>query len=304
MNRISIIIPLYNGNQFIFKCLDSIYQQAQFLDCFETIIINDGSTDNSLDIIYPFTIKFPNIKIITKSNEGLGYARNTGIGYASYEYLWFVDQDDWLTNNSIQELSEKLNKYNPDLVYFDYTYPNGKYPKLKQKITPNNIYEGKTFLNYQLVENPVWHYLINREFLLSTKMLFHARNHEDTLFTPQIFFKAKSVLYIDKVFYIYNLRNGSLSSTLKAKDHCLDIIHVINSLKDFATENNFSHNDKKILNKYIALSFTGLFYYWKQLSITQKKIIVKQLPSQTILESLLLPLNFRYIIAYIYMKNR
>ena len=116
MIRISIIIALYNGEKYIARCLKSI------LDCesqnIEIIIVNDGSTDNSLTICDSFAKRDSRIKIVTKVNEGVSAARNLGIQYAKGEYIWFVDADDWITKNAINYLLRMINIYKPDIFQF------------------------------------------------------------------------------------------------------------------------------------------------------------------------------------------
>ena len=103
---LSIIIPVYNVEQFIEECLDSVCTQS-FAD-WEAICVNDGSTDCSLTLLQEFASRDSRIHVISQSNAGLSAARNTGLRAASGEYVLFLDSDDWLTSNAIDVLKESM----------------------------------------------------------------------------------------------------------------------------------------------------------------------------------------------------
>lgn len=115
---ISVIMPVYNVENYIEKCLDSVCNQS-FKDL-EIICVNDGSTDNSLKLLEDYAKRDSRIKIITQENGGIGHARNTGLKNATGEYVLFVDSDDFLCENSLDELYYNINSNNSDLVIFKF----------------------------------------------------------------------------------------------------------------------------------------------------------------------------------------
>ena len=112
--KLSIIIPVYNVEKYISKCLDSILNQS--FEDFEIICVNDGSTDNSLAILEEYKDK--RIIIINKKNEGSGVARNAGVDISKGEYLYFVDGDDWLEDNALEKMVKKADELNTDILIF------------------------------------------------------------------------------------------------------------------------------------------------------------------------------------------
>ncbi len=302
MKFLSIIIPIYNGENYIKHCLKSIYNSSNILDRFEVIIIDDESPDKSIDIINEFKNQYTNITIFSQKNKGLGGARNSGINLAKGEYIWFIDQDDWITEGAIYRISQFINSYKPEILSFEYQYPSGARSSIKNYAKCGQIYTGKEFLNMNVVENPVWHYVIKTSFISEYKLRFQEINHEDTLFTTTAFYYAQSVIYDNSVNYIYNLRNNSLSSTLASLEHCLDLNNVILKLNHFKSINAKTYFEKKILSKYIVIAFSAIFFYWKKLNKPDKIKISSTLNSSILKKSLLYWFNIKYIYAFIYVK--
>ena len=108
---LSIIIPVYKVEKYIKRCLDSIYNQRVEEHCFETIVVNDGSPDNSGAIVRQYMAEHINCRLINQENQGLSVARNTGLDHAKGEYIWFVDSDDWLTKDSLSIVLDTIISY-------------------------------------------------------------------------------------------------------------------------------------------------------------------------------------------------
>lgn len=120
MKQLSIIIPVYNVEKYIRTCIESLYRQGLNEECFEVIIVNDGTRDRSMDVIADIVQKHSNIIIIEQENQGLSMARNNGLAKASGEYILFVDSDDLLIDNSLPPLLEKALETKVDLIVADY----------------------------------------------------------------------------------------------------------------------------------------------------------------------------------------
>ena len=149
--KISIVVPVYNVEKYLSKCLESLISQT--LADIEIICINDGSTDKSLEILENYASKDNRVKIINQENQGVSTARNNGLACANGEYVTFVDSDDWLESNSCEELYNKAIQTNSDIVLFSHydVFPNKKTPYN----LANDCEEGTLKFTYrqQLVAN-------------------------------------------------------------------------------------------------------------------------------------------------------
>ena len=118
MPKISIVIPVYNTAKYLEECLDSLLKQT--LKDFEVILVNDGSKDNSLEILNAYAKKDSRFIIIDKKNEGQGIARNIAIEKSCGRYLLCMDSDDWLENNALELAYNKMSQEDVDVLFFDY----------------------------------------------------------------------------------------------------------------------------------------------------------------------------------------
>lgn len=235
--KFSIIVPVYNTEKYLKRCLDSISKQS-FTD-YEVIIINDGSTDNSSNIIskYPY-------EVINQENQGLSMARNNGVKVSSGDYLIFLDSDDYIEKDLLKEINESLFN-NPDLVRFQIkeVFDNKDYINYKEEPFENKdgVEAFKLITKYHFVEN-AWAYAIKREYYLKEKFSFKKGTyHEDFGLIPLVIIKSKVVNSIDYLGYCYYQRNGSImnsSDYAKTKkkvkdfyDHYLYLVSKINKTK-------------------------------------------------------------------------
>ena len=235
--RFSIIVPVYNTEKYLKRCLDSISKQS-FTD-YEVIIINDGSTDNSSNIIskYPY-------EVINQENQGLSMARNNGVKVSSGDYLIFLDSDDYIEKDLLKEINESLFN-NPDLVRFQIkeVFDNKDYINYKEEPFENKdgVEAFKLITKYHFVEN-AWAYAIKREYYLKEKFSFKKGTyHEDFGLIPLVIIKSKVVNSIDYLGYCYYQRDGSIMNSSdyaktekKVKDfydHYLYLVKEINKTK-------------------------------------------------------------------------
>lgn len=235
--KFSIIVPVYNTEKYVKKCLDSI--KSQTLKDYEVIIVNDGSTDNSSDIIskYPY-------KIINQDNQGLSMARNNGVKASSGDYLIFIDSDDYIEKDLLKEIDKSLSN-NPDLVRYQIKEVFGDKDDVNYEEIPFENKDGveafKLITKYHFVEN-AWSYAIKREFYLKEKFSFKKGTyHEDFGLMPLVIIKSKVVNSISYVGYCYYQRSGSImndsdydKTKKKVKDfynHYLYLTEEINKTK-------------------------------------------------------------------------
>ena len=235
--KFSIIVPVYNTEKYLKRCLDSIKSQS-FKD-YEVIIVNDGSTDNSSDIIskYPY-------KVINQDNQGLSMARNNGVKKTSGDYLIFLDSDDYIEKDLLKEINNSLSN-NPDLVRYQIKEVFDNKSDINYEETPfdnkNGVEAFKLITNYHFVEN-AWAYAIKREFYLKERFSFKKGTyHEDFGLIPLVIIKSKVVNSISYVGYCYYQRSGSImnesdydKTKKKVKDfynHYLYLTEEINKTK-------------------------------------------------------------------------
>lgn len=234
--KFSLIIPAYNSAQYIKQCLEScMYQKGTDLADYEIIVINDGSTDETVSVAKSVAGRFENFSIYSKSNGGLSSARNYGLQKASGEYIWFVDSDDWISNNSINLLNEITSQYSPDMVMFnacDVIQGKEKHPRLT--FTRENI--EKTGLEVFLSNN--WEAcapfsIYSKDFLLKNSLLFYEGIfHEDNEFTPRALISATKIVQTNKTLYFVRQTPGSITRTINPK-RANDIMIVADSLDKF-----------------------------------------------------------------------
>jgi glycosyltransferase involved in cell wall biosynthesis len=215
--KISLIVPIYNSEKTLRRCIDSILNQTS--NNFEVLLINDASTDNSSKLINEFTQKYPDLiySIELKENQKQGTARNYGIRSARGEYICFVDSDDWIEPKLVEKVHIEALKSNSDLIFFDYFRVNENYQK--QSIKSVDINESSTInisIKKTLVLSPgsVISKAYKREFLIKNNLFFPERIfYEDNCFNYIVPPLINSFSYIKSELYNYfeNL-NGTTSS--------------------------------------------------------------------------------------------
>ena len=227
MIKVSVIVPVYNVEDYLEKCLDSLVNQT--LKEIEIIVVNDGSPDNSGKIIEKYAKKYKNIKAYTKENGGLSDARNYGIKKASGEYLVFIDSDDYIDETMLEKMYQKAIQENLDIVVCNSinVYDN------------NTTIEIKSNLNYS--SNPIKNYLISAPMACTRiykKELFDNIEfkkgiyYEDLELTPKLVKYTKKIDFIDEGLYYYYQRVGSIMKQKDWNDKLLDIFNVLDSNKE------------------------------------------------------------------------
>lgn len=214
--KISIIVPVYNVQDYLKKCLESILIQT--FESFELILVNDGSTDASLDICKAYMNKDSRIKLISQKNKGLSAARNTGIECSCGEYICFIDSDDFIEKNYLQILYERIIKSNADIVMCEYFLTNQKGKKITNISfnEPNNVKElsGKQILSYvvapKYMANVVsWNKLYKKSIFDNLKYNV-GRFYEDEFIAFPLFFYTKKIAIIRIPLYNYVQRSNSI----------------------------------------------------------------------------------------------
>lgn len=228
--KISVIIPVYNSSTYLRKCLDSVVNQT--LKDIEIIVINDGSTDDSKNIIEEYLCKYKNIIFIDQENKGIGKTRNIGIKKATGEYITFVDSDDYIKENMLEEYYKYAKKHNFDLVIGSYIkkinnkeiiFENNKFKTGNVKTTPQILY---------LIEYGPWAKLYKRETLINNNIYFdEKRKYEDMPFVSKALLKSKLIGQITEPYYYYIIHNNSETTTMDKR--VFDILDILKEIKDY-----------------------------------------------------------------------
>jgi glycosyltransferase involved in cell wall biosynthesis len=250
MIKLSIIIPVYNVEKYIKKCLDSIFMQDAISSEYEVIVVDDGTPDNSMEVVENFAKYYPNLIIIHQENQGLSSARNSGLKVAQGEYVWFVDSDDWIEKNCLNELFEFFAAYQAEVFVTPLKSINESNGDVYANMFSDHdkqikFASGIDFLKNGIKVVPVQIYIFKRYFLEKHDLKFmHGVFHEDNEFVPRMLYFATTVCLINSLFYNYLVReSGSITSEFSIKKS-EDLILIIKSLADFSAVNNLKSKDK------------------------------------------------------------
>lgn len=217
--EISIIVPVYNVENYLARCIDSILIQS--FKNFEIILVNDGSTDNSLNICKKYANRNRRIKLVSQDNKGLSAARNTGLRFAMGKYVCFVDSDDFIEKDYLLLLLNNIKKYNSDISMCEYylTDDKGKQYSVEEFNEPRNVValSGKEVFSYFYKDNYVpnvvaWN-KIYKKVLFDNIKFKEGCYFEDEIIALPLFYKAKKVSFVKKPLYNYVQRQGSIMST-------------------------------------------------------------------------------------------
>lgn len=210
---LSFIVPVYNVEQYLDECLQSLLDQDIPLTDYEIICINDGSTDGSLDILERYKNEYSNIRVITKVNGGLAAARNTGLEYASGEYVWFIDSDDFIQKNILRTLQGIVEYSGCDRLSVEvYTFFDELSDAEKSE-------QGSLTSNTYLYNIAVWNNLFRLDFLKRNNLHFHPelRYAEDSIFMFEFCLTTNIEKKTNQVCYYYRRRPQSLTSGTSVK---------------------------------------------------------------------------------------
>lgn len=259
MVKLSIIIPLYNTENYIAKCIQSCIDQTVSKETYEIIVVNDGSTDNSLKIAQSFIDQHPKIKIISQENKKQGAARNTGLKTAKGKYVWFIDSDDWIEPNSLCEIYNYLEQNSVEILGFDAIEHDSNKSKLRiRKHIPNYIYKAnEALLEDEFNVNFPLH--IFKKSLLIDNCLFFLEGifFEDNELMIKILAKTDSFVYLKKYFYNILVREGSTTRT-KDPQRYLDFLVVIRSLLKHLQTTSLDLSARKVFSKHLSRYMNSL----------------------------------------------
>lgn len=231
MIKFSVIVPVYNVEQYLGQCLKSLI--AQDYTDFEVICVNDGSTDHSRGILTEWESMMPQMRVIDRENGGLSAARNTGLKSATGDYVVFVDSDDWVSPNMLSTLATTID--GEDMICFACRRTdNDATDSLPKEQNSGWDYYNRHALEARVVPFVcVWQRCYRREFLIGNNLWFREGIlHEDNEFTPRVCLKANKVKVIPDVLYYYRVRPNSIMTSrgIRSKESLITIGNELSEL--------------------------------------------------------------------------
>lgn len=268
---ISVIVPVYNGEKFIEQCIDSITNQT--LKNIEILIINDGSKDNTLNIIESIAKKDSRVKVLNQKNSGVSAARNNGISKSLGKYIAFVDADDYIDETMYEKMYKKAEEFNSDIVICnvnDVLNGNKKISlNLNEGIIDIKSLTEKEFLSneYFNLGTAVWHKIFKSKLIKENKIKFINYSEvasEDTLFNYEAMLKAKRLYCIDEALYDYKISENSLTKSKSAKENMVKrCMNTVNIMSDFLSKNKIK--DENFIDYITYWEFINALSYVNEL---------------------------------------
>lgn len=275
---ISIIVPVFNAEEYLAQCLDSILNQT-YRDL-EILCINDGSCDGSIGILKKYKNRDSRIVIIDKQNEGVSATRNVGLKKANGDYLMFVDADDWIEPYTCEKALVTLNDNNADIVMWSYVSEYGASNSPKTIFPDNCVFERQEILNRlhrrfigivgEELEHPeladaicpVWGKLYKRDLIVQSGAAFidlvEIGTYEDGIFNLETFFYADKVVYLNQCMYHYR-RSNTTSVTSAYREELFGLWqNLYQRMGQYIQEKNLPEIYNEALQNRIALGVLGL----------------------------------------------
>ena len=263
MNQIaiSVIVPIYNVDNYLAQCLDSLYPQVT--TSIEVILVNDGSTDHSLDICKEYKEKYPNTIIIDKENGGLSDARNAGTAIATGKYIYYLDSDDWLAPNALQQLYNYTEEQQCDVVQgnFYYTYrdhlllDNRYIPETQAPFVLTHKEAMKELIKNEYIKNFAW----GKLYLTSIAKKYPFKKgayFEDSFWQHHIIHEVKRYGVLTTPLYYYRQREHSISGNFTIRN--LDLLKGYENRMLFIKE-KYPDYSSLIIKRF----WQNAFYFYK-----------------------------------------
>ena len=264
-HKVSVIVPVYNVEKYLAKCLDSIINQT--LKEIEIICINDGSTDSSKSILEEYASRDKRIKIINQENQGQAVARNIGLKNATGEYIGYVDSDDWISDNFFELLYNNAKQYNADIACGEIERPNADSIKLQKFFVLNKIQISKKVrIKYKLCNIPkynyIWNKIYRKEALVNSRIEFpQNKTFEDIIWTHKVIHKLGNLVTVPNAVYYYRINSSSTTEVFDSNNK-KDFLEANNEAVSYVVYNKIKVNINSYTavkrKKYILFGFTIL----------------------------------------------
>lgn len=257
--KVSIIIPVYNVEQYLRECLNSVVNQT--LADIEIICVNDGSTDNSYEILKEYAAKDSRIILLNQENKGPSVARNIAITQAKGEYLGFVDSDDWVDLNYFEELYNVANKFNAEIACAGFRYVRKNRMRIRKFFKSQQLIvniEDKLKVDNIPVQMYIWNKIFKREAWLKTGIMFpEGRNFEDISILLKLLYYMGNLVTVPNVYYWYRQVSTSIVNT-KSQKNREDYYNAKKELYDFADKHYIKLDKTRQFKKIEYVKILGL----------------------------------------------
>lgn len=250
--KLSIVIPVYNTEQYLDKCLASCINQGVKMADYEIVVVDDGTKDNAMEIARRYQDKYSNIRIFSQENAGLSAARNMGLSHCSGDYVWFVDSDDYIDQDALSLIFNKIGE-NPDMICIQAQRSDAEVPRNRFSDTVKN---GCDVLlhSFDDWDRCVPYFIFNRQFLDNHQLMFYVGIfHEDDEFTPRALVFAEKVNVIDRQLYFYWVKTENTITKSVNPKKSYDNIVVAESLSGFKDKNAMPDDVKQVFDNHISL---------------------------------------------------
>lgn len=286
---ISVIIPVYNAEKFLHKCLNSVLKQTY--ENFELILVNDGSKDNSLQICQEWSLKDSRVKTIDQKNQGPGAARNTGLVAANGDYIYFLDSDDFIEDNLLATAIKSIEEFKYDMIIFGFnklTIDGKRISTIKHKEADlRNLQQQQENLAELFLDGgcfAVWDKLFRKDFLIMNNIVFDLKKRgEDLAFMIKSYQCATSLKAISNILHNYHVVYNASHKYDKfiIENHTENYASLFELLSNKDANKSIQTNSNKYLKRTFVLWF-GIVVPMnivsnKDLSIAQKRTYLKSL---------------------------
>lgn len=314
--KISIIVPVYNVEKYIERCINSLVDQS-FKD-YEIVVVDDETPDGSMAYVYEMQKNNNNIVICHRKNGGLSAARNTGINVAKGEYLFFCDSDDAIAEDCLQTLYDEVSSQNLDMILFDFETiaeymdnANIDAESSNRKGISTEVVSGSEML-CTLVRKDKYmasacSYMVKKEILNNNHILFYEGIlHEDELFTPVVMMNAKRVVHKNWLIYKRYVHPGSIMTSASYVKRMKGLAVVIKELTKYYDDIPSEKMEKKAFEEIIKIhikNFLGICVQLEEVDDVLRKNMseVKEIIKS---EKFKLGMKFRLYIIYLLLKKR
>jgi len=314
---VSVIIPAYNGEEYLHECLDSVFSQT--LRQFQVICVNDGSTDHTAQILYAYQQQHPDMIIVTQDNGGLSAARNAGLACATGEYIDFLDCDDTLQEDALECLYRRASHDSLDILFFDgetiyaseklkMDYPG--YEKLyrtKMNLGKKTMTGEKLFV--RLVEGESYRssacmYLLRNGFLQAQGFTFFPGiYYEDNVFTLQCLLSAERASVDPTPYYKRNIHNSSIVTAQKKFEHARSYYICQNAIQSFLLSHSFSSETMRCAQQQITSLLRNAMQVYGNLSADERKNALAQYPDAILMDEMLQITGVPPTAASVFVQN-
>lgn len=236
--KLSIVIPVYNVEKLVGRCLESCFRQDLPEDEYEVIVVNDGTPDNSMAVVSGYASVHSNIRIINKENGGLSSARNCGLAASCGDYVWFVDSDDWIESDCLGYLTGRCIDLNLDILSFCAATVTGDSSPVRIFSRRDvSVIEGREVIARGELMVAVPFSIYRRDYLIENGLRFmEGVCHEDSEFSPRAYYQAGRVSYSNRVVYFYFRNPMSMTHSFNSK-RSFDSVGIVNrSIFEFAAK--------------------------------------------------------------------